>query len=80
MVCYHFPPMGTTGALRPARLVRYLPADIAVGNITAIQVTVNYKGLTKTQQRWAWSLYDWTTAKWIYVGDNTTARRGLCLE
>ena len=51
-----------------------LPADIAVGNITAINVTVNYKGLTKLKQRWAWSLYDWTTAKWVYVGDNATAK------
>lgn len=34
MVCYHFPPMGTTGALRPARLLRYLPADIAVQVLT----------------------------------------------
>jgi hypothetical protein len=34
MLCYHFPPMGTTGALRPARLVRYLPADVAVDVIT----------------------------------------------
>ena len=51
-----------------------LPADIAVANITAIKVTVNYKGLTKISQRWSWSLYDWTTATWIYVGDNTTAK------
>lgn len=34
MLCYHFPPMGTTGALRPARLVRYLPADIEVEVLT----------------------------------------------
>ena len=34
MVCYHFPPMGTTGALRPARLLRYLPPDIAVEVLT----------------------------------------------
>ncbi len=34
MLCYHFPPMGTTGALRPARLLRYLPADIEVEVLT----------------------------------------------
>lgn len=34
MLCYHFPPMGTTGALRPARLVRYLPPDIEVEVLT----------------------------------------------
>jgi hypothetical protein len=34
MLCYHFPPMGTTGALRPARLARYLPADVAVEVLT----------------------------------------------
>jgi Glycosyltransferase Family 4 len=34
MVAYHFPPMGTTGALRPARLLRYLPRDIAVEVLT----------------------------------------------
>ncbi len=51
-----------------------LPADIATSNISAIKVTVNYKGLTKIKQRWSWSLYDWTTAKWIYVGDNATAK------
>jgi hypothetical protein len=34
MLCYHFPPMGTTGALRPARLLRYLPADVEVDVLT----------------------------------------------
>jgi hypothetical protein len=34
MLCYHFPPMGTTGALRPARLLRYLPEDVAVQVLT----------------------------------------------
>jgi len=34
MLCYHFPPMGTTGALRPARLLRYLPDDVVVDVLT----------------------------------------------
>ncbi len=34
MICYHFPPMGTTGALRPARLLRYLPDDVDVSVLT----------------------------------------------
>ena len=34
MLCYHFPPMGTTGTLRPARWVRYLPADVTVEALT----------------------------------------------
>jgi Glycosyltransferase Family 4 len=34
LLCYHFPPMGTTGTLRPARWVRYLPPDVAVEALT----------------------------------------------
>jgi hypothetical protein len=34
LLCYHFPPMGTTGSLRPARWVRYMPPDIAVEALT----------------------------------------------
>lgn len=51
-----------------------LPADIAPASVTALKVTVNYKGLTKASQRWLWSLYDWTTSKWVYVGDNASAK------
>jgi len=34
MVCYHFPPMSSTGSLRVARFARYLPLDIAVEVLT----------------------------------------------
>jgi hypothetical protein len=34
MVCYHFPPMSSTGSLRVARFARYLPPDIAVEVLT----------------------------------------------
>ena len=50
-----------------------LPASIATSSITAMQVKVNYKGAAKATQRWSWFLYDWTTSKWVYIGDNTTA-------
>ncbi|HZL99984.1 MAG TPA: glycosyltransferase, partial [Planctomycetota bacterium] len=34
MVCYHFPPMSSTGSLRVARFARYLPPDIAIEVLT----------------------------------------------
>lgn len=34
MVCYHFPPMSSTGSLRVARFARYLPPEIAVEVLT----------------------------------------------
>lgn len=34
MVCYHFPPMSTTGSLRAARFVKYMPSDVAVEVLT----------------------------------------------
>ena len=50
-----------------------LPAGIAPATITAIQVSVNYKGLAKASQAWTWSLYDFSAAKWVVVGSNATA-------
>jgi hypothetical protein len=51
-----------------------LPTSIPVSSVTALKVTVNYKGLPKANQRWLWSLYDWTVKKWVYIGDNTGAK------
>jgi len=55
----------------------FLPAAIAPGSVTTIKVTLNYKGLPKVSQRWSWSLYDWTAAKWVYIGDNTVAKNNI---
>jgi hypothetical protein len=34
MLCYHFPPMATTGGLRPARFIRYFPPHVKVDVLT----------------------------------------------
>ncbi len=38
MVCYHFPPMPTTGGLRPARFVKYFPPHVQADVLT-VQLT-----------------------------------------
>lgn len=50
----------------------FLPTNIARANVTTLRVRVNYKGFTSATQTWTWYLYDWTTKKWVRVGDNST--------
>jgi parallel beta-helix repeat protein len=50
-----------------------LPADIAPGAITAIQIKANYLGPLKSTQIWSWKLYNWSTGAWVAVGDNAAA-------
>jgi hypothetical protein len=49
----------------------FLPANILWGNVTSLQVKVNYKGLAAASQTWAWDLYDWSAKKWVNIGDNS---------
>lgn len=50
-----------------------LPSSIASTTITAIQLKANYLGPLKSYQTWTWTLYNWTTKKWVKVGDNNSA-------
>ena len=50
-----------------------LPSSVDPGDVTAIEVSVNYRGPAKSEQRWVWSLYDWSNASWTVVGDNAGA-------
>ena len=50
-----------------------LPASIAPGGITGIQVRVNYRGPAAATQIWTWKIYDWTTSSYTDIGTNATA-------
>jgi hypothetical protein len=50
-----------------------LPPSVDPDDVTAIEVSVNYRGPSKAEQRWVWSLYDWSDASWTVVGDNAGA-------
>jgi len=51
----------------------YLPSGIDRQSITAIQITVNYKGPLKSYQTWTWKIYNWSTSSWVTLGDNAAA-------
>jgi hypothetical protein len=51
----------------------YLPFGINRQSITAIRITVNYKGPLKSYQTWTWKIYNWRTSSWVTLGDNTAA-------
>lgn len=50
-----------------------LPATIAPTAITALQVKANYLGAVKSYQTWTWTLYNWSTNKWVKLGNNNGA-------
>lgn len=50
-----------------------LPASIDPATITALQVKANYQGPAKATQSWTWTIYNWSTKKWVKLGDNTGA-------
>jgi hypothetical protein len=50
-----------------------LPATIAPSAVSGLQVQANYRGPAKAQQTWTWRLYDWSTASWVVLGNNTGA-------
>ena len=51
----------------------YLPSGIDLQSITAIQITVNYKGPLKSYQTWTWKIYNWSNSSWVTLGDNAAA-------
>lgn len=50
-----------------------LPGTIDRTYIASMSVRVNYKGYTKSRQTWTWYLYNWSTARWVKIGNNATA-------
>lgn len=50
-----------------------VPASVPPATVSSIVVKANYRGAAAAQQRWTWSLYNWSTATWTTVGTNATA-------
>jgi hypothetical protein len=50
-----------------------VPTSITPASITAIQVKANYLGSAKSAQTWTWSIYNWSSATWVVLGDNAAA-------
>lgn len=50
-----------------------LPSTIDPATITAIQAKANYLGSAKSYQTWTWTIYNWSTKKWVKLGDNAGA-------
>src|SRR5690348_7280 len=51
----------------------FLPPNILRSTVVAMSVSVNYKGAPSTTQLWTWSLYNWSTKRWVRLGDNARA-------
>jgi len=47
-----------------------LPTSVSPSTITALQLKANYLGPAKSYQSWTWTLYNWSTKKWVKMGDN----------
>lgn len=50
-----------------------LPSSITPSSVTGISIATNYKGPTKAEQTWTWSLYNWSTSSWTTLGNNVGA-------
>lgn len=50
-----------------------LPSTVSPADVTAIQVSANYRGPSKSEQTWSWSIYNWSTSSWTSIGDNASA-------
>jgi hypothetical protein len=51
-----------------------LPLGVSPAALRTIRVKTNYMGAAQSEQLWRWSIYDWTAAAWVTVGDNKRAR------
>lgn len=51
-----------------------VPSTVNLSTLTELSVIANYKGQAKTAQIWSFLMYDNASAKWITIGDNTTAQ------
>ncbi len=49
------------------------PANVDPATINSLQITANYKGAARADQRWIWRILDWQQRKWILLGDNRAA-------
>lgn len=54
-----------------------LPTTIDPATITAIQIKANYRGPVKSFQTWTWTIYNWSTKKWVSLGNNNGAAEGV---
>jgi hypothetical protein len=48
-----------------------LPAAIQPSSISMLSLQVNFKGTSSSNQTWTWSIFDWSTRKWLKVGSAT---------
>ena len=48
-----------------------MPASVQPSTVSKLSLLVNFKGTSKSKQNWIWSIYDWSTKKWIKLGSAT---------
>ena len=53
-----------------------LPTNLDPATISALQVKANYRGPAKSYQTWTWTIYNWSTQKWVTLGNNSGAQDG----
>jgi hypothetical protein len=69
---FHATREGYTGAF-----TFVLPRGVQPSDLTRLTLHTNYRGPTRSEQRWGWYLRDFLTHRWILLGDNTGARNWL---
>lgn len=50
-----------------------LPEGVEVDNIQGLELQVNYRGPTRSEQRWRWQMRDFAARRWVNIGDNADA-------
>ena len=50
-----------------------LPAGVTAASLSALSISVNYRGPKKATMRWTFEAWDATAGAWVAVGDNTFA-------
>ncbi|MCY1078263.1 endo alpha-1,4 polygalactosaminidase [Archangium lansingense] len=50
-----------------------LPQDVSASAIQAAEVSINYRGPTRSEMRWTFEAWDYQAGAWVVVSDNTFA-------
>lgn len=51
-----------------------LPQDMDAITVDSLALVLNYRGPTRSEQRWRWMIRNFTDRRWVSLGDNTKAR------
>ncbi|GES26214.1 hypothetical protein Aple_091130 [Acrocarpospora pleiomorpha] len=63
----------TANTAYSGQLTYTLPPSVPASSVSGVQLRLNYRGPSRAEQQWQWSVYNFTTGSWVVLGDNTGA-------